>query len=169
MKISEVNHLSSDLFIDNFKNIFEKTSSIAIFSEKKRPFMDKQHIINIFMKEFDNLSTKEKKYVIRNHPDLGLKLKKYNNLTNISQNEQKNAGLDKCTEDEYNSFERMNNEFKLKFDIPFIYAVKGANKTMILNEFKKRLNNSDLSVELEESFRQVKKIAFLRLDEFIDE
>jgi len=35
MKIQDVNNLSSDEFIENFNNIFEKTSSIAISSEKK--------------------------------------------------------------------------------------------------------------------------------------
>ena len=36
MKIQDVNNMSSEDFIENFKNIFEKTSSIALFSKKKR-------------------------------------------------------------------------------------------------------------------------------------
>ena len=35
MKIQDVNNLSSDEFIENFNNIFEKTSSIAISCEKE--------------------------------------------------------------------------------------------------------------------------------------
>ena len=45
MKIQDVNNMSSEDFIENFKNIFEKTSSIAFFSEKKRPYKDKKHLI----------------------------------------------------------------------------------------------------------------------------
>ena len=87
----------------------------------------------------------------------------------MSKNEQKRAGLDSCTEDEFLLFNKMNNEFKLKFDIPFIYAVKGANKFMIIEEFKRRLKNNNVENDLSESIKQVKKIAFLRLDEIIDE
>ena len=87
----------------------------------------------------------------------------------MSKKEQKNAGLDNCTHEEYAFFDKMNNEFKLKFNIPFIYAVKGANKISIINEFKRRLKNDNIENELKESINQVKKIAFFRLNEIIDE
>ena len=41
MKMQDVNNLSSEEFIESFNNIFENTSSIAISSEKKRPFNNK--------------------------------------------------------------------------------------------------------------------------------
>ena len=55
MKIQDVNNLSSEEFIENFNNIFEKTSSIAISSEKKRPFNNKNSMIEVFINEFDHL------------------------------------------------------------------------------------------------------------------
>ena len=55
----------------------------------------------------------------------------------------------------------------MKFDIPFIYAVRGKNKTDILNEFKSRLSNSDIDSEIDISIEQVKRIALLRLEELI--
>ncbi len=45
----------------------------------------------------------------------------------------------------------MNNEFKLKFDIPFIFAVKGSNKNIIIEEFKRRLLNDDVNKEFEDA------------------
>ena len=45
MKIQDVNNLSSEEFIKNFNNIFEKTFSISISSEKKRPFNNKKEMI----------------------------------------------------------------------------------------------------------------------------
>tara|TARA_Y100000590_G_scaffold469042_1_gene654590 strand:+ start:3012 stop:3521 length:510 start_codon:yes stop_codon:yes gene_type:complete len=169
MKIEDVNKLTLDIFINNFKNIFEKTCSIANLCENKRPFINKDHLIQTFLCEFDNLKLEDKKNVIKNHPDLGDKFKINSNLTQMSKNEQKSVGLDNCNEEEYLLFNKMNNEFKLKFDIPFIYAVKGANKFMIIEEFKRRLKNNNVENELSESIKQVKKIAFLRLDEIIDE
>ena len=58
---------------------------------------------------------------------------------------------------------------KLKFSIPFIFAVKGTNKSTIIDEFKRRLKNENIELELEESLKQVKKIANFRLDAIIDE
>ena len=169
MKIQDVNNLSSDEFIENFNNIFEKTSSIAISSEQKRPFNNKNDMIEVFINEFDDLNIDSKKNVLINHPDLGNKLKITNDLTETSKNEQKNVGLDNCTEDEFLLFKKMNDEYKLKFSIPFIFAVKGANKSIIIDEFKKRLTNENIELEIEESIKQVKKIAKFRLDEIIDE
>ena len=169
MKIQDVNNMSSEDFIENFKNIFEKTSSIAFFSEKKRPYKDKKHLIKIFIDEFESLSISKKKTIINNHPDLGNKLKMISTLTDMSKIEQKKAGLDSCSEEEFLLFKRMNDEYKLKFSIPFIFAVKGTNKSIIIDEFKIRLNNENIELELEESLKQVKIIANFRLDEIIDE
>ena len=91
------------------------------------------------------------------------------NLTDLSKNEQKNAGLDNCTKEEYSFFQKMNNEFKLKFDIPFIFAVKGSNKNIIIEEFKRRLMNENIDIEFNESIKQVKKIATFRLEDNIDD
>ena len=101
MKIQDVNNLSSEEFIKNFNNIFEKTSSITISSEKKRPFNNKNDMIEVFINEFDDLDIDSKKNILLNHPDLGIKLKITNDLTEMSKKEQKNVGLDNCTEDEF--------------------------------------------------------------------
>ncbi len=169
MKIQDVNNLSSEEFIENFNNIFEKTSSIAVSSEKKRPFNNKNDMIEVFINEFDDLNSDLKKNVLINHPDLGSKLRITSDFTEMSKKEQKNVGLDNCTEDEFLLFKRMNDEYKLKFSIPFIFAVKGANKSVIIDEFKRRLTNESIVLEIDEAIKQVKKIAKFRLDEIIDE
>ena len=168
MNIKDINKMSDDIFIDFFKNIFEKTPQMAQLSLNHKPFKNKGHLIESFFKEFDLLDLYSKKKIIKNHPDLGTKIKINNNLTNLSINEQKNAGLNNCTTEEYSLFHKMNNEFKLKFDIPFIFAVKGSNKNLIIEEFKRRLLNDDINEEFKESINQVKKIAYSRLEDIID-
>ena len=54
----------------------------------------------------------------------------------MSKKEQRNVGLDRCTEEEFLLFNRMNEEYKLKFSIPFIFAVKGANNLLLLMSLK---------------------------------
>ena len=77
--------------------------------------------------------------------------------------EQTNAGLDQCTKEEFDEFNKLNHAYK-KFGFPFILAVKGKNKIEILNNFKKRIN-SEPNIEFNEAVKQVKKIASLRLED----
>ena len=169
MNIENINEMSDDIFIDNFKNIFEKTPLLAKVTFSHKPFKDKAHLIETFINQFENLDLISKKKIINNHPDLGEKIKINNNLTDLSKNEQKNVGLDNCTEEEYSFFQKMNNDFKSKFDIPFIFAVKGSNKNIIIEEFKRRLMNESIDIEFNESVKQVKKIAKFRLEDIIHE
>ena len=169
MKVNDVNVMSSDIFINNFKNVFENTPSISVSAEKLRPFENKNHMIKTFLNEFDKLTVNIKKNIIKNHPDLGNKFKINNDLTEMSMNEQKNAGLENCTEEEFSLFNQLNNQFKSKFGLPFIFAVKGKNKSIIIEEFKKRLQNDNIEKEVEESIRQVKQIVDFRLNEIVNE
>ena len=52
---------------------------------------------------------------------------KISSLTIDSFKEQTNAGLDQCTEAEFNEFKKLNNNYK-KFGFPFILAVKDKSK-----------------------------------------
>ena len=61
MNIQEINNFTKEIFINNFQNIFEKTSSIAIFVEKNRPFSNKQQLIDSFVHHFESLSLDNKK------------------------------------------------------------------------------------------------------------
>ena len=50
MKIIQVNEMSLDIFINNFKNVFENTPSISISTEKMRPFKNKKSLDKKFFK-----------------------------------------------------------------------------------------------------------------------
>ena len=168
MNIDKINSLNISKFIETFKNIFEKTKSITKEAEHSRPYKNKKHMIDCFLLIFDSLELKKKLQIIHNHPDLGNNIKINQGLTKLSQEEQLLAGLQDCTENEFKLFNRLNTSFKLKFNIPFIYAVRGKNKDNILKEFQSRLANSDLNSEIDISIEQVKRIALLRLEELID-
>ena len=168
MNVEKINNLNFSNFVEIFKNIFEKTESIAKQAENLRPYKNKIHIIENFLSIFDSLNLKTKLQIINNHPDLGDKVKINRGLTKLSQEEQALAGLKDCTEEEFKLFNRLNTSFKLKFNIPFIYAVRDKNKFDIINEFQSRLANPNINSEIDISIEQVKRIALLRLEELID-
>ena len=162
--INKINKLSKSEFTKVFANIFENSRWIAEELYKQKPFGDFNELSSKMMNIFE-MSSKEKKLKILNdHPDLGNKTK-VSSLTPDSLMEQKNAGLDQCTKEEFNEFKKLNDAYK-KFGFPFILAVKGKSKIEILNNFRKRvLSNPDS--EFDEAVKQVKKIASLRLNELI--
>ena len=158
--INKINKLAQSEFIKVFANIFENGRWIAEELYKQKPFKD-FHELSLKMMNIFETSTKEKKLKILNdHPDLANKAK-ISSLTPDSSKEQKSAGLDHCSEEEFSEFEKLNNDYK-KFGFPFILAIKGKSKIEILNNFRKRIN-SESQIEFEEAINQVKKIASLRL------
>ena len=169
MNIKEVNNLKENIFCEMFKNIFEHSDFITKLVQKNRPFNDKEDIIKNFLNIFDDLDKNSKINIINSHPDLGDKLKIKNGLTKFSQEEQAKAGLSECTDKEFDEFHNLNNMFKSKFNIPFIFAVRGKVKKEIFEEFKNRLKSDNIDQEIEKSLMQVKKIATLRINELIND
>ena len=159
--INKINKLPESEFIKVFANIFENARWIAEELYKQKPFVDFNELSAKMMNIFE-MSSKEKKLKILNdHPDFGNKTK-ISSLTPDSLKEQKNAGLDQCTKEEFNEFKKLNDAYK-KFGFPFILAVKNKSKIEILNNFRARINSKP-QIEFEEAIRQVKKIAKLRLE-----
>ena len=163
--INKINKLSQSEFIKVFANIFENARWIAEELYKQKPFGSFDELSSKMMNIFE-MSSKEKKLKILNdHPDLGNKTK-VSSLTPDSLKEQKNAGLDQCTKEEFNEFKKLNDSYK-KFGFPFILAVKGKTKIEILNNFRKRIS-SNPEKEFNEAVNQVKQIAILRLKDLND-
>ena len=169
MKIEDINNYNSEKFIDSFKNIYEESKFITEHADKKRPFKNKKEMILIFLELFDNLDEETKINIIKKHPDLADKIKINKGLSELSDEEQSRSGLKDCSEQEFNLFKDLNSRFKNKFNIPFIFAVRNKNKNEIISEFKSRLDNNDLNLEIKTSISQVKEIAKLRLTELINE
>ena len=160
--IDTFNKLNKSEFLYTFGNVFEKTEWIAEKCYDSKPYNNVQELVNKMMEVFEN-SIKEKHLEILNsHPDLAVKKK----LTKESENEQANANLNQCTNEEFEEFNKLNEKYKKKFGFPFIIAVKGKNKNEILNIFRQRITNN-INLEFEEAKKQVKKIATFRLSEII--
>ena len=160
--IEKFNKLSKVEFISIFGNIFEKTEWFAERCYESKPYNNLDELILKMMKIFENTEKEKHLEILNSHPDLAVEKK----LTKDSKNEQKNASLNQCTDEEFIEFKKLNEEYKKKFGFPFIIAVKGKNKEEILNSFRQRITNN-INLEFEEAKKQVKKIASFRLSEII--
>lgn len=78
-----------------------------------------------------------------------------------SASEQREAGLQNLTKEEYTKFQRANEKYKKKFGFPFILAVRGKNKEEIYAAMRERLcHNSEQ--EFQTSLEQIYQIAYFR-------
>ncbi len=156
------NKLGKTEFISTFGNIFEKTEWIAEKCYESKPYNNLDELVLKMMEIFENTEKDKHLEILNAHPDLAIEKK----LTDDSKNEQKNASLNQCTDQEFMEFNKLNKKYKKKFSFPFIIAVKGKNKEEILNIFRQRIANN-INLEFEEAKKQVKKIASFRLNEII--
>jgi len=109
----------------------------------------------------DGADEKRKLALIQAHPDLACAPGR---LTTASQNEQSGAGLDHCTQAEYQAFQDLNRRYREKFGFPFIIAVRGLDRAEILTRFRERIDH-ERSQEFDTALEEIHKIAFWRLRE----
>ena len=155
--------LSETQFTEVFGNIFENANWIAKKLYEQKPFKNFQDLSKKMIYIFETADNEDKLKILNSHPDLADKTK-IGSLTPDSNKEQNSAGLDQCTEEEFNQFKNLNSEYKNKFGFPFILAVKEKKKSEILLNFKTRIL-SNQKTEFDEGIKQVIKIANLRLEE----
>jgi len=161
--LDKINNLTETEFTEVFGNIFENADWIAVRLYKQKPFNNFDDLSEKMISIFEDSDNQTKLKILNSHPDLANKTK-ISSMTHDSNKEQTNAGLDQCTEEEFNEFKDLNLKYKNIFGFPFIIAVKGKNKLEILSSFKKRIL-SNKQIEWTEAIKQVKQIANLRLRE----
>ena len=158
--INKINKLSESEFIKVFANIFENAIWIAEKLYNQKPFDNFEELSSKMLNIFETAKKEKQLKILKDHPDLANKTK-ISSLTPDSLKEQINAGLDQCTEEEFNEFKKLNDSYK-KFGFPFILAVKGKTKIEILNNFRKRISSGQ-EIEFYEAVKQVRQIASFRL------
>lgn len=161
-RIQDINQMSEATYVEAFSPLFNDSVWIVEESSKKRPFVGfedmLQNILNI-VKETDK-STQVK--LITAHPDLACKSMRAEGIAATSQSEQTKSGLNECTEEEALRLQALNKQYKEKFGIPFMLAVKGYNKQDIFIEMEERMNN-DPDTEFKIAMQQYYKVRILRL------
>ena len=161
--IDNINDLNKSDFLSIFGNVFEKTESVASEAFESKPFKNFEDIVLKMLNIYENYEKNKILEILNAHPELAVAKK----MTTESISEQASAKLDNCSKEELEEFERLNSDYKKKFGFPFIIAVKGKNKSEILNNFRNRIKNN-FKIEFDEAKIQVKKIASARLEEILE-
>ena len=160
MSIADVNAMSPSAFIEAFGDVAEHSPWVAREAESFRPFASREALVRQFETAIHAANRDAQLALVRAHPDLATRAK----LTDDSTREQAGAGLNTLTADEFARFTDLNTRYRERFGFPFIFAVKGATKHMILESFAARVDN-DRNAEFETALQQVCRIFRFRLED----
>lgn len=160
ISIDTINAMSPKTFIEVFGEIAEHSPWVAREADAFRPFRNREDMIGRFETSLRAANRDAQLALLRAHPDLATKAR----LTEDSTREQAGAGLNTLTSEEFTRFTGLNNRYKARFGFPFIFAVKGATKHMILESFEARVGN-DLDQEFMTALQQVCRIFRFRLED----
>ena len=160
MTIDEVNAMSPQAFTEAFGDVAEHSPWVAREAQSHRPFRNRDEMALHFEQALKSANRDAQLALIRAHPDLATKAK----LTDDSSREQAGAGLTSLTAEEFARFTELNTRYKQRFGFPFIFAVKGATKHMILDSFTERVNNAP-EQEFAMAITQVCRIFRFRIED----
>ena len=160
MNVADVNALSPEAFVETFGDVAEHSPWVAREVESSRPFANREQLVSRFVSAIRAANRDAQLALVRAHPDLATKAK----LTDDSTKEQAGAGLNTLTAEEFARFTDLNTRYKQRFGFPFIFAVKGATKHMILESFAARVDNGQ-DAEFETALQQVCRIFRFRLED----
>jgi 2-oxo-4-hydroxy-4-carboxy-5-ureidoimidazoline decarboxylase len=165
--LDALNAMSPRDFVAALGDTVEHAPWVAEAAATRRPFADMAALLRAMTEAVASSSDERKLALIKAHPDLAGKASRAGTLTADSKAEQASAGLDRLSAAEFSRFNLLNNDYRKKFDMPFIVCVRRHSKDSILLQFERRLRN-DAAAETEAALTEILRIVALRLDQRID-
>jgi 2-oxo-4-hydroxy-4-carboxy-5-ureidoimidazoline decarboxylase len=166
--LAALNAMPADDFTVRLGAIFEHSPWVAQRSAARRPFASVAELHAAMADAVRNAGEEERLRLIRAHPELAGRAAVRGELTEESTREQKGAGLDQCSPQEFERMQDLNRRYKEKFGFPFVIAVKGHDRHSILENFARRLDNEH-TVEAAECIEPIIRIGGFRLADAVQE
>jgi 2-oxo-4-hydroxy-4-carboxy-5-ureidoimidazoline decarboxylase len=164
LHLDAVNAMSEDEFVAAFGDVAEHAPWVAAAAADGRPFRTRSAMISAFRDAVAHADHRRQKALLLAHPDLAGRAAIGGDLTGESKREQAGAGLDRLTRAEFERFTHLNELYRARHGIPFIFAVRGASKHEILAGFAARIDNPP-EVEFETALGQVARIIRFRIED----
>ncbi|VWB40025.1 OHCU decarboxylase [Burkholderia lata] len=165
--LEQLNTMAPSVFVAALSGIFEHSPWVAEVAAGERPFASIDALHKTMSGAVETGGEVRQLALINAHPELAGKAAVRGELTAESTREQSGAGLDQCTQEEFDKLLTLNRTYREKFGFPFILAVRGYDRHGIIANFESRVNHSRTE-ELRASLDQIYRIARFRLDDLID-
>ena len=164
--LETLNTLSTDAFTEILGAIFEHSPWVAQRAAAARPLTSRLQLLDAMRAVVQSAPVEEQLALIRAHPQLGARGRKRLELTEASSREQRRAGLDACTDEEFAELMRLNAAYVQKFSFPFILAVRGHGPESILKSIQSRIDH-DVERERHTALTQIGLIGGYRLADVV--
>ena len=166
MTLAELNATTHARFAEALGGVFEHSPWIAEAAWAQRPFATIEALHAAMCAVVATAGAARQLALIHAHPQLAGRAAVRGELTEASTREQRGAGLDQCSPEEYRRLHELNAAYQARFGFPFILAVRGHTRASILDAMAQRLDNGR-EAEIDEALRQIERIAQFRLADMI--
>ncbi|PJG59175.1 2-oxo-4-hydroxy-4-carboxy-5-ureidoimidazoline decarboxylase [Aeromonas cavernicola] len=164
--INDLNKGSQAEFESALSKIFERAPWAIESVAAKRPFKGFVDLYENIILTIKNAGPETQMTLIKSHPDLACKGIRPAEITQHSENEQGGAGLNECSPEEASKLAELNKTYKAKFGFPFMLAIKGFNRTEMIEQLEQRINN-DRQQEFDTALQQIYKVVMWRLSDTV--
>jgi OHCU decarboxylase len=156
--------LDRPAFVARFGGVFEASPWIAQRAWESGPFTDVDALHAAMVAVVAEASPAERLALIRAHPDLAGKAAIAGELTPESASEQRSAGLDGLTPQQFERISALNAAYRERFGFPFVICARDHDVHAIIAAMERRLAHDPVTEE-QTALEQIARIARLRLED----
>lgn len=164
LALDALNAMDAAAFTAALGDVFEHSPWIAREAAARRPYASVDALHAAMVAVVDRAGADAQLALIRAHPELAGRAAIRGEITETSTREQRGAGLDQCSPEEFATLTALNHAYRARFNMPFVVAVKGLSRTDIIAAMRARLDHAPAD-EIAEALRQIARIARFRLDD----
>lgn len=172
MTLDELNGYDEAAFVEWLDGVYEHSPWVATRAASMRPFSTLVALKQGLQQVVSDAPLPERLALIRAHPELAGAQAAAGALTAASQEEQSTAGLTDAAGERaalLAQLQALNKQYRDRFEFPFVLAVKGPDGRglsieQIVAAMRRRLATHP-DDEIQESLRQIHRIAELRLNQ----
>ncbi len=167
VSLDTLNSGSKEGFVTALGGLFEHSPWVAEAAFDKRPFTTVAALHETMMQAVLDSPRETKIAFLKAHPDLAGKAARAGDMAPASVSEQAGLGLDRLSDAEYETFQRLNAAYLDRFGFPFIVCVRRQTRDAVLASYEPRLANDEAS-ELARALAEIAHITRLRLVEAVE-
>ena len=167
IRLSEVNAMSREDFVDTFRGLFQGPTWVVERAYDQRPFADTNDLRRAFQEALFAASSEEQLELITSYPDLGAESVAGGDEGEGSLRDQSSLGLTRLDEKDHLELSDLTNQYRERFGFPLVTCVRDRDSyAQVLRHGWQRLGNSP-SQEHAAALVEISKIAAYRFDDLV--
>jgi OHCU decarboxylase len=167
VRLSEVNAMSREQFVDTFQSLFQGPGWVVERAFDQRPFRDTNDLRQAFQEALFAATTEEQRTLIDSYPELGAESVAGGGEGEQSLKDQAALGLTRLDEKSHDDLFELTAQYRDRFGFPLVSCVRDRDSyAQVLRHGWERLNNSPRQ-EHAAALVEISKIAAYRFDDLV--